>query len=216
MLIGVSFVQPSCSYFFQQIWLLPLHSLKFPFHCQEGRGFSISRSFFSSIFPWPCHWCSAQHRFLSWHPRWRVPENHVGSWATASHSLPVGATSRQRHVHHLDGKRGYAHHVRANPELLLNTASAECVRALSDTLISENCFQHPVILPAWWLTDVIKLGLAGGVFLAAGNCQKSRCLISSFKKLFVLLCLDTFFFFLNPPSLPSWLCSLQFISFFFP
>ena len=37
------------------------------------------------------HWCSAQHRFLSWHPRWRVPESHVGSWATASHSVPVGA-----------------------------------------------------------------------------------------------------------------------------
>lgn len=39
--------------FFQLIWLLLLQYLKFPFHCWEETGFSISRSFFSSSFPCP-------------------------------------------------------------------------------------------------------------------------------------------------------------------
>lgn len=69
MLMGVIFIQPSCSSFFQQIWLLLLQYSKLPFHCQEEIGFSISRCFFlTRIFLF--HW------FLGWHLGWRVSENH--------------------------------------------------------------------------------------------------------------------------------------------
>lgn len=82
MLMGVIFIQPSCSSFFQQIWLLLLQYSKLPFHCQEEIGFSISRCFFlTRIFLF--HW------FLGWHLGWRVSENHSGSWATASTSLTL-------------------------------------------------------------------------------------------------------------------------------
>lgn len=83
----------------------------------------------------------------------------------------------------------------------------------SDMLISENCFLSNILLfyPHGDLL-MLKMGLAGGVFLAAGNCQKSRCLVSGFERLF---CFALSFSLLNLPSLPSWLCSLQFISFFF-
>lgn len=67
VLMGVTFTQPSCSYFLQQIWLLLLQYLKLPFHCQEEIGFSISGYSFSPTFP--CFtgssagtWCGGSQR----------------------------------------------------------------------------------------------------------------------------------------------------------
>lgn len=136
--------------FFQLIWLLLLQYLKFPFHCWEETGFSISRSFFSSSFPCPIIDAvlgTGSSAGTQSGGSQKVTLGHGQLHPTPSPWEPTHlATFRQRHVCHLDENRGYPHQVGANPELLLNTASAECVRAVSDMLISENCFLSNILL----------------------------------------------------------------------
>lgn len=78
MLMGVIFIQPSCSSFFQQIWLLLLQYLKLPFHCQEEIGSSISRYFFSPKFlcftgSWAGTWGGGSQRITLAHGQLHPP-----------------------------------------------------------------------------------------------------------------------------------------------
>lgn len=141
-LMGMIFIQPSCSSFFQQIWLLLLQYFKLPFHCQEEIGFSISRSFFSPSFP--CFtgssagtWGGGSQRITLAHGQLCPPPS------PRSQTQP--ATSRWRNVHMWMG-RGLSPPSGIKPWALAQCCEQRVCGRVSDPLISANCFISNILL----------------------------------------------------------------------
>lgn len=107
------------------------------------------------------------------------------------------------------------------PSMLEQTLSScsvpqamSCVRAVSDTMISKKLLpsQHPVILPAWWFTDVKNWVWQVECSLLLGAARRAGVWFQVLRGLLFTLLGYLFLFEYTFPSFVALFSSLQFIS----